>query len=907
MGAPDAGNPQYISWDGAIGANFLRRLHRLFFALGPRAPLTFRPFCSIIIKVMEEKIMKIIKLTTENLASNCVTDNANPRFSFAISSDRRGAALKEAVLSVGDWKTVTKDQILIPYAGKELKPFTEYEVTVSATDTFGETDTARMRFTTGRLKTPWKGKWISDAGYVFTEKGVSPVPMFFKKGIRIAKPVARAVVYATAMGIYRLELNGKRVGEDYFTPGFTSYKTNLQYQTYDVTALLGEENELLATVAGGWAVGSFVFTRKNRISADRQALLLELRIAYTDGTEEVIGTDETWDVTEDGQVRMADIYDGETYDATVDLGAAQWRKAAFETLRVDPKIEAAYGAPVRAHEELLPVSCTRLASGELVYDFGQNFAGVIKATLMGKKGQIVTFRHAEILNADGTLNTALLRSAKATATYTCTDGEQTYSPTLTYMGFRYVGVTGIEEHEIKLSALALYSDVPANGTFECSDALVNKLQKNITWGAKSNFVDIPTDCPQRDERMGWTGDIALFAPTACYNFDLSRFLDKWLRDLRAEQLKSGGLPNTIPVQGYGFPATMPEMAVAFWGDACGLVPWAEYLARGDRKLLEDAYESVKKYVKACGFWAKLWGVGKYRYIWHIHHMFQFGDWVAPDEPTMAGWQKRSKWTATASYANMARLVSEMAKVLGKPEDEKKYRALYEKISDAYMSVFTDGNGKLKTEFQTAYVLPLHFRMFPKAVRAKAAENLAALVKRNGYKIGTGFPGTPFILFALADNGQEETAFRMLMNTACPSWLYEVKAGGTTVWERWDGLKEDGTLNAGEGDGTGGMISFNHYASGAVGDFLYKRVLGIEPMSCGYKTFRVKPLVGGGLTSASGTVETPYGTASASWKKEEGTFALDVTVPAGTTCEVTLPDGTVSEIGSGKYSFSCNLS
>ncbi|MCH5159015.1 MAG: family 78 glycoside hydrolase catalytic domain [Clostridiales bacterium] len=852
-------------------------------------------------------MMKIVKLSTEHLTENCVTDNPKPRFSFTVTSEKQGAALASATISVGDWSVDTTEQILVPYGGAPLKPFTSYTVTVTATDSFGETDTASMTFETGRLSEPWKAKWITDGSYKFTEKGVSPKPMVFRKKITADKKIARAVIYGTAMGVYGLDINGVRVGTDYFAPGFTSYKTNLQYQTYDVTSLLTGNDTLTANVVGGWAVGSYVFNRVNRVSADRQALLLELRITYEDGSEEVIGTDESWEVSLDGNLKAVDLYDGETFDATVDLDKISWRKASVEKLRAVPaEITAAYGSPVTAHEVMKPVSVKKVG-GEIIYDFGQNFAGVICAKLNGKLGQKVVFRHAEILNADDTLNVKLLRSAKATATYICKEGEQVYSPRYTYMGFRYVGVTGVEEGDLELSALVLYSDVEQIGSFQCSNELINRLQQNIVWSSKSNFVDIPTDCPQRDERMGWTGDISVFAKTAVYNFELSRFLEKWLKDLRAEQLKTGGIPNTIPVQGYGMPVTFPRIATDNWGDACVTVPWALYEATGNKEILEISYESIKKYNKACGFWAKLLSVGKHRYIWNMPLPFKFGDWLAPDVPTMGGWQKRSKWTATASYAFTSSMISRIAGILGKKDDEEKYSKLYKKISDAYCSVFTDGNGKLKNEFQTAYVMPLHFKMFPdeKTQRA-AAKNLAALIEKNGHRIATGFPGTPFILFALADNGQEEAAFKMLENTECPSWLYEVKAGGTTIWERWDGLKPDGTLNAGDGDGTGGMISFNHYASGAVGDFLYKRVAGIEPKECGYKSFRIKPLVGGSITSAKGTVVTPYGEIVSDWKVEDGKFTVNVAVPVGTTCEVVLPSGEVNTVESGKHTFSCAM-
>ena len=845
-----------------------------------------------------------IVVRVENLTAGCVTDEKRPRFSFSIESDKQGAELAEATIRVGDWAYKTHSQILIPYGGKPLKPFTEYTVSVEAKLKDGETGRAQTTFRTGRMDTPWKAQWISDASYHFTEKKVSPIPMTFRKRIYTNKKAARATLYATAMGIYDVYINGKRVSDRYFAPGFTSYAHTLQYQTYDVTALLSGSDDISFIVAGGWAVGSFVFTRKNRISADRQALLAEIRFEYADGSVETVGTDASWLVTEGGSYLEADFYDGETYDAAAKPDEWTWRNAAVEKLRVHPEIVAERGAPVIARAVMKPVSCVERGD-ELIYDFGQNFAGVICARIEGKAGDEVVFRHAEVLNDDGSLATQLLRSAKATARCLCKDGVQVYSPRFTYMGFRYVGVKGVRKENLELSAYVIWSDMDQHGTFSCSDKRINKLQSNIMWSAKSNFIDIPTDCPQRDERMGWTGDIAVFAPTACFNMDMSRFLEKWLRDVKDEQLKSGGIPNTVPVQGYGFPATMPVMAVDFWGDACILVPWAQYMASGDKALLEKMYPTMKKYVKACAFWAGF-GIGKRRYIWHTPAVLHFGDWIAPGVPKMSDWQKRSRWTATASLAHTSGLLSKIAGLLGKKEDEKKYAAYSAKVADAYVSVFTDGKGKLKNEFQTAYVLPLAFDMFPASQRANAASNLERLVKLNNYCIATGFPGTPFILFALADNGKEETAFRMLTNEMSPSWLFEVKAGGTTIWERWDALKEDGSRNTGESDGTGGMVSFNHYASGAVGDFLYKRVAGIEPLEGGYKRFRIRPLVGGGITWAKASTRTPYGKVSSSWKVEKGQFKIEVSVPVSTYCTLVLPDGSERELASGKYEFGCKL-
>ncbi len=850
-------------------------------------------------------MLNITRFAVENLTQGCVTDVRRPRFSFALDSSREGAALRRAVLRVGDWEGEAAGQIAVPYGGAPLEPFTVYTAALTAEDDAGETARAQLTFETGRLDTPWTGKWISDPAYKFTEKKVSPKPMTFRRRVRTDRKIACARIYATAMGIYELTVNGQKAGDRYFAPGFTSYQANLQYQTYDVTDLLTGDDVIQAVVAGGWAVGSFIYTRVNRVTADRQALLLELRLTYEDGGVETVGTDETWEVTEEGPYKMADLYDGETYDATVRPEDVHWRMAAEERLRVHPRITADYGAPVKARERFAPVGRNKQPDGALVYDFGQNFAGVVELKLKGKRGQVVTVRHAEILNPDGTLNTRFLRTAKATATYTCADGEQTWSPRLTYMGFRYISVEGVGEADVEVTGVALYSDLEQTGSFACSNEMVNQLQSNITWSARSNLVDIPTDCPQRDERMGWTGDIAVFAPTACFNFDMERFLDKWLLDVEAEQLPTGGIPNTVPAQGFGFPTTMPRMAVAWWGDACVLVPWAEYQARGDVEILRRMYPVMKKYIKACRFWCGF-GLGKNRYIWNMPGVLGFGDWVAPDVPQMSQWQGRVKWTGTASLRNTSALAAKIAGILGEEEDAAYYRELSEKTADAYCSVLTDGDGKLLEEFQTAYVLPLYLDMFPNPqVKARAVDNLVRLVERNEYCIGTGFPGTPYLLFALADNGRADTAYKMLLNTRCPSWLYEVRMGATTVWERWDGLDENGVCPIGD-DGTDMMISYNHYGFGAVGDFLYRRVAGIEPIEPGYKTFAVRPVLGGGLTWARAAVRTPYGEAAVDWKIENGTFSAIVRVPMGTRCKLTLPDGTETVYPSGTHTAACPL-
>ncbi|GAA5211805.1 family 78 glycoside hydrolase catalytic domain [Microbacterium kyungheense] len=843
--------------------------------------------------------MRITRLSVNGQEAGCITDE-HPVFAFSLDSDLAGEDLAAARIRVGDWQIVTDQQIGIRYDGP-LAPYTDYLVEVEATGTSGATATSTAAFRTGRLDRPWIGRWITDASYV-TPKKASPTPMVFRTRVTVDRAVTRAWIEATALGVYELTLNGHKVGEDYFAPGFTSYHHQLQYQTYDVTQLLRDDahNDLVATVAGGWAVGSYTFARKNKIYADRQAFLAELHVEFADGTSDVVPTGDAWEVSVDGPVRMAEWYDGETVDARITAERMAWHPADVTAPPASPAIRAQYGPPVRVQRTFAPIGRTTAPSGEIVYDFGQNFAGVVHARLRGREGQTVVFRHAEVL-VDGELFVKSLRTAKATATYTCADGDQTYSPRHTYMGFRYVGVTGIDSDDLELTALVLHSDLRRTGTFTSSDERLNRLQSAIEWGGRSNFVDIPTDCPQRDEREGWTGDYAAFATTASYNFDMSRFVDKWLRDMAAEQAPGGGIPMVVPRAGNGFPV----MATSLWGDVCVMAPWAEYLARGDLGVLRRSYPMMKKFVKAADWWSKLLAVGERRRIWRFP--FHFGDWTSPDGSAKE-WIQKGRWIGTAYRANSLGIIAQIAELLGETTDAARYRSTRDEVIAAYRSVFTDGAGRLKNEFQTAYVLPLHFGMTDGAETEAMVDNLVRLIDDAGGHLRTGFPGTPYILFALSDHGRVDRAFDLLLQSGPPSWLYMVDAGGTTIWERWDALRPDGTVNTldlNTGKDTGGMVSFNHYAAGAVGDWLYKRIGGIEPTSGGYRTFRVAPLLGGGLTSAEAVVETPYGRASSSWTlSAEGTFRLRVEVPVSTRCTVVTPDGRQAQVTSGTHDFVC---
>ncbi len=838
--------------------------------------------------------LKIDEIRVENLVEGCITDRA-PVISFSLSSDAYNTSLKKALIRIGNWEKEVTEQVGIVYDGP-LEPFASYNVEVIAHDNHGNSATAVTSFMAGRRAIPWQAQWITDKSYT-PPKGQSPLPMTFQKNFDVKKPMKRAYITATAMGIYELFFEKERITPEYFAPGFTSYKHHLQYNYYDVTRFIKTNNRLVAVVGGGWAVGRFTYSSKTQITTNRQALLLELFIEYSDGTKEVIKTDHSWQVTFDGNYRFGDFYDGEVYDARIDLNKAQWKSADVMKLPFTPHITARYGCQVNAHEKMMPQAVFTAKSGEMIYDFGQNFSGVICLEINGKEGQTITVRHAEMLH-EGELFVKNLRTAKAAITYICKNGKQSYSPRLTYMGFRYVGISGIDHTDIEVCAYAIYSDIEMVGSFTCSNHEINQLQSNIVWSAKSNFVDIPTDCPQRDERQGWTGDIAIFAGTACYNFDLSRFFDKWLTDMRAEQRKSGGIPFVIPRQG----TYDPMVPTACWGDSCILVPWAEYLARGNKEVLRSHYPAMKKYMKAVKFWAGLFSVGKHRYIWKW--LFQFGDWCAP-EGYIKNWMEKGEWIATAYYAYTSSLMARIAEVLGHQSESDYYKKLNRNICEAYRRVFTDSNGNLKKEFQTGYVLPLAFDMVNGKEREVMANHLVRLIVENGWHLSTGFPATSFLLFALCDSGKSDEAYKLLLQDTCPSWLYQVKCGATTFWERWDALKPDGTINIGshnekDDDSGPGMCSYNHYAYGAVGDYLYRRVAGLEPTSAGYKTFSIKPIPGGGIEWVKTSHKTPYGLIVLNWKIEGEMFRIEFEVPVSTRCHVTLPNGTQYQFGSGKY-------
>ena len=756
------------------------------------------------------------------------------------------------------------------------------------------------------------GKWITDRT-IPVDKKKSPVPLTIRKLFPVKKELRRAVLYVTAVGNYYVTVNGEKITDEMLAPGYTSYSHVLQYQAYDVTDRLGAENELGAVVSGGWAVGFFGFMGKARAFAPRQLFLCDLVLEYADGSTETVATDRSWQLSTNGAYSVAGLYEGVAYDARRNASNIPWKNADEAEWKHRPALRCTYGVLPHRQELLQPIEQHPSKRGGTIYDFGQNCSAVVCMTIKNAKaGQIIRVRHAEVL-VDGEIFTSNLRKAEASITYICRDGEQSFTPELTTMGFRYARVQGIEPEDLEISAQVVSSlDAPSGG-FSCSNEKLNRLQQNIQWGARSNFVDIPTDCPQRDERMGWTGDIAVFASTACFNFDTARFFDKWLLDLIHDQGPGGGIPFVVPAG----KLAIPTFATAGWGDCASLVPWAQYWKDGNRKLVERQYESIKKLLHAEKFWANYLSVGQQRYIWKLP--FQFGDWLSPGTDSKQ-WKHDAPVIATAYFYNTAHITAQLAETLGKEKDAKAFRALMGKIEDAWRSVFTDGDGRLKEEFQTGYICPIHFGMLTQSERLTMGAHLAALAEKNDRKIATGFLGTPFVLFSLSDTGHTDTAYKVLLNEECPGWLYAVNQGATTIWERWDALKPDGTVNLSNDQAGGGsassadfdpedqsapsMTSFNHYAYGAVGDWLYRRVAGLEALEPGWKRFRVRPLPGGGLTWAEAHTTTPFGMARARWEIREGSFELTVEVPEGTSCEATLPDGTTQTLEAGKHTLDC---
>src|SRR3954468_3466517 len=768
------------------------------------------------------------------------------------------------------FRVASAEQVLVPWPAQPLAS--------------REAARVRVRVAGGGATSAWSRAATVEAGLLsagdWTARFVSPVEF---GGLDAPAPVLGAVLelpgdvtsarlYATAHGIYEAFLNGRRVGDQVLTPGWTAYAERVRYQTYDVTELAREgANELEVLLGNGWFRGRLGWGHRRALYGDRLALLAQLEVTTSDGRVHLLATDGSWTVRQSG-VLADDLYDGQRTDLRVEPAA---RTGAVEV--VDPdlaRLVAPEGPPVRVTATLPAVEVSRSPSGATLVDFGQNVVGWVRLRVRDQAaGTEVVIRHAEVLE-HGELGVRPLRTAKATDSYLLTGAaEEVLEPSLTFHGFRYAEIGGVPDVRPEdVEAVVVGSALRRTGWFESSSDLLDRFHENVVWSTRGNFLDVPTDCPQRDERMGWTGDIQVFAPAAMFLFDSAGFLESWLADLAADQKPDGSVPYVIPDV-----LLTPEPTATGWGDAATIVPWVVYERTGDAAVLPRQFPSMRGWVDKIAALAgpdRLWTGG-----------FQFGDWLdptaPPDQPAKA--QADPDVVATAHLARSAELVAEAAKLLGQLDVADPYARLAEEVRGAFAREYVTVGGRVLSDSATVYALAIAWALLPtREQRDRARESLADLVRAAGFRIGTGFLGTPLIADALTAAGDVEVAYRLLLQTRDPSWLYPVTMGATTVWERWDSMLPDGSINPGQ------MTSFNHYALGAVADWLHRTVAGLAPAAPGYRRLLVRPEPTGHLTRAQARHRTPYGDAEAGWERGDGLLVLRVVVPVGATAVVHVP-------------------
>jgi alpha-L-rhamnosidase len=883
-------------------------------------------------------------------------DVVAPRLGWQLRSDQPGARQTAyRILAAGDpdllvegradlWDSgpVQSDQsVQVVYGGPQpaSRRRVYWQVTVWD-ETGASAASAPAWFEMGLLKRrDWKAQWI---GAVLRggARSTAPAPYLRKSFQLPAAPVA-ARLYVTALGLYECSINGRRVGDDVLAPGWTDYNQRVRYQVYDVTSLLQSgENVLGAVLGDGWAVGHIGWAQRQHY-ADRPRLLAQLEITGADGATQLITSDRTWRHWY-GPLLDNDLLMGEAYDARLELPG--WDQPGFDDRRwlpaerfddIGAALVATNGPLVRRIEELAPVAdptvLTRLSRQRYLFDLGQNMVGRVRFQGSAPAGTSVTLKFAEVLDADGNLYTENLRTARATDVYTFKgDGVEVWEPKFTFHGFRYVEVSNypgpVTSETIR--SVVLHSDMAPTGSFTCSDPLVNQLQRNIAWGQKGNFVDVPTDCPQRDERLGWTGDIQVFVRTAAFNLDVAGFMTKWAQDVADAQSGRGCIPPVVPQLG-----DLMEDGGPAWADAAIICPWTIYLCYGDRRILEQNYAVMRRFMD---FLVES-SPGYIRCAPDYEGWLGFGDWLSINADTPRD------LIGTAFFAYDAGLMAQIAAVLGKTREAAQYRKLLANIKRAFADRYLVGSkaasdrakakidSKLLAQWdaisrgnlqaveygpveskvfdaavfqstQTAYVLALHFDLLPARLRPLAAAELVADIERRGDHLSTGFVGAPYLPHVLSANGKLDVAYRLLAQKTWPSWLYPVTQGATTIWERWDGwTPENGFQDK-------GMNSFNHYAYGSIGAWLYNTVAGIEidPQQPGYKHSILRPQPGGDLTCAAARLQTLYGELVSDWRLEDGRFHWDVVVPPNATATAHLPNGETRELQAGEHRFEVTM-
>lgn len=741
------------------------------------------------------------------------------------------------------------------------------------------------------MSNPWTAHFISAPTSLLD--GAAP---YFRKPFAVKEKPVSATLYVTALGIVYPHLNGKLVGNEVLTPGWTSYRNRLLVTKHDVTDLIDAGDNVVGSIVGdGWAVGYLGWEGQKEIYSDRPALYLQLDLEYADGSKESIGTDTSWKYSS-GAVQENDLYNGETYDSrleptgwdTASFDHSGWKLAQLFDWDVDT-LELQTSEPIRRTEVLQPKEILMSPSGKTIIDFGQNISGWVRIHVQGAAGDIVTLRHAELLTPDGELEPRTLRKAKSIDHYILSgEGIETWEPQFTFHGFRYAEIDGWPGDLTKedVQAIVIHTDMKRIGWFETSNPLLNRLHENALWGMRGNFVGLPTDCPQRDERLGWTGDINAFGPTAAFLYDVQPLLKSWLQDVAVEQQVEGSVPQYVPSL-----SSYPSPPTALWGDVVISLPWALYQAYGDKSILENTYSSMTMYMDdVAGRLDEndLWSSG-----------FQYGDWLDPDAPedNAAGGKTDAHLVGAAFLAKTSKELSQIAALLGRAEDRAKYDDLAKRTRHAFRREYVSEAGRVVNETATAYSLAIEFGLFDEAQLEHAGNRLAEIVRGADYRISTGFAGTPYAAPALARTGHIEDAYSLLLQTESPSFLYPVLHGATTIWERYDAVRADGTLHPSS------MTSLNHYALGAICSWMHEAIGGLTPLEPGYSRMLIAPKPGGGLTSAKLCREIAGGTVKISWQIEGSQAKMEVDIPKGAAAQVELPchpDGLIEEVSSGHY-------
>ncbi|TWU57087.1 Bacterial alpha-L-rhamnosidase [Rubripirellula tenax] len=713
--------------------------------------------------------------------------------------------------------------------------------------------------------------------------------------------IVKARLYASALGIYEFQINGTRIGNDMLAPGYTMYSKRVESLTYDVTDLVNDGDNAIGAVLGeGWYAGNLLLRKRTELLDLTPKLLAQLELTYADGRVETIVTDDKWRATDQGPIRVGGYYHGEDYDASKELG--QWARSGFDDgvwmpvkstpLGDEPKVVPKRMPPVQVKKTVAAVNLTQPEPGKYVFDFGQNLVGVPTITMPVTKGETVLIRFAEMLQQDGTLYTTNYRTARSQATYVAAEtGTVTYAPSLTFFGYRYLELSGLADGD-KLTtdsvvANVIHTDFESRGKFTSSHDKLNQLQSNIRWGQIGNFVDVPTDCPQRDERLGWTGDAQAFLPTSFFNYDVYSFWARWLQSVRDEQNDEGEIPHTVPATNFGY--SSPG-----WADVVVTAPWEVYERTGDIRILQDNYDAMKKWV----------AVYERRSKDFIPTLTGFGDWLQPYAKLDRKGDTAQDLIATAYFGRDSRILYWTATALGNTDDAARYLKLHDDIREAFTKTyFPDGKVHPGAQTQTACLMGLGYDLVEREQRPQVAELLLEKFEEAGRHLQTGFLGTPLLTPVFDELGHSDICFELLFKESYPSWFFSINQGATTMWERWNSYSHT------DGFGDASMNSYNHYAYGAIGQFMYERVAGLspDPKHPGYKHFFVRPLIGGPLTSARAELETGYGTAVSGWTLNDGKLVMEVVVPPNTTATVAFPNGEKSQtVTAGKHQFEIKL-